>query len=959
MTKCLFRLLPGLFLASVCSTAFSALSQDPSLHWRTLTTTHFEIHFHDGEEALAHEVADISEQVHSRLAAKLNWQPAERTQVVLTDRFDFANGSASPLPRNEMRLLMTPPEASSVLADYDDWLRLLITHEYTHILHLDKRSGLPDSLQSVFGRLLFLFPNLLQPPWFIEGLATYEETDRTRGIGRGQGTGFRGLMRLEVANGIKPLQQVNQPLVSWPMNTVRYLYGVYFYQFIAERYGADKVGQLVEEYSDNLIPFAINSNSNKVLGKKLDPLWEEFNTYLQQQFQPEIQQIQQRGEVAGEQLSHTGYLTASPQVAANGDVFYLANDMQSEPRLMRLVGGKGKPQVVADARGQDFDLHPTAGIVLAELNAVRNTNIFSDLIHIDPATGQRTQLTHGQRYRYASWSPDGRQLIAVHNEGGQSALHLLDSHGTLLDTLWQGTDHTVLGPPDWSPDGRQLVLSVWRPGSLWNLESFDLATRQWQQLTQGPAIEATPRYSADGHSILFSADYDGVFNLRRLDLASGQITTLSNVLGSAGAPAENPNKANDIYYIGANGQGYDLYHLAAAQPLATVTMPTPASDKPHTLNTAGPVMENHSGGSIEDYNALPRIRPTSWFPYFQFDDIRSEIGFTTWGRDPLNRHVYNALMAYDTDYHWLVGQINYIYDRWNPTLKLAFNREALAYLDTAGKLERFRNSDTVSVEAEWPFLRYQRQWLLHAGVVSETETDKKILSSFGPVSAFHDRLAGLALSYNSAHRYARAISPSHGRRLRLVAEDNELLDSDYSGQVYTLDWREFIDLPGQHVFAARGVLGWGTDSPRSFRLGGQAETSVPANPEAAAGAVTQNIFGHRHYPLRGYPEGRSDLRGRRMALAEAEWRFPLALVERGLMAPPIGIHQLHGTLFYNWGEAWNIENDIPALRRGAGIELTAELVLGYWLPLELRAGYAKGIDLGGEEQTYLELGASF
>jgi hypothetical protein len=77
------------------------------------------------------------------------------------------------------------------------------------------------------------------------------------------------------------------------------------------------------------------------------------------------------------------------------------------------------------------------------------------------------------------------------------------------------------------------------------------------------------------------------------------------------------------------------------------------------------------------------------------------------------------------------------------------------------------------------------------------------------------------------------------------------------------------------------------------------------------------------------------------------------------MIPPIGIHQLHGALFYNWGEAWDIQNDIPALRRGAGVELTTELVLGYWLPLDFRAGYAKGFDLGGKEQVYVELGASF
>jgi len=135
----------------------AALTHDPSLHWKTLTSTHFEIHFHHGEEALAHEVAAIAERTHERLTRSLNWRPAQRTQMILTDRFDFSNGSATPFPRNTMTIIVTPPRSDSVLNNYNDWLDTLITHEYTHILHLDKRAGLPAGLQRVFGRLLPLF----------------------------------------------------------------------------------------------------------------------------------------------------------------------------------------------------------------------------------------------------------------------------------------------------------------------------------------------------------------------------------------------------------------------------------------------------------------------------------------------------------------------------------------------------------------------------------------------------------------------------------------------------------------------------------------------------------------------------------------------------------------------------------------------------------------------------------
>ena len=940
-------------LMSLSGSLFAALTQDPSLNWQTLYTQHFEIHFHDGEERLARKVGSISESVHTKLSQKFNWAPRERTQVILTDRFDFTNGSATPIPRNEMRLLVTPPFGTSSVSDHDNWLELLIIHEYTHILQLDKVSGFPASLRKLFGRNLFLFPNSLQPPWLLEGLATYEETDKARGIGRGQSTLFRGLMRQEVINGIKPIHQVNQPLESWPLNTSRYLYGVYFYQFLAERYGTKKITELIEQYSNNLLPFAINSNSWRVLGKDMTALWDEFNEYLREIFSSEINDIRQAGEMTGTRLTHTGYFTRSPQVLDNGDIYYLENDLQTEPRLMVIRQGTNKPDALANVRGNSFDLHPTAGIIGTEIDAFNNTNFFSDLYHLDLNSGDKTQLTYGKRYLNAIWSPDGKNIIAVHNQLGQQALHRLDKHGTQIDTLWQGTDNTSISAIDGSSDGASLLMAVWRPDTLWNLEQFDLKTRQWTRLTHDTHIENSPRFNSNGQSIVFSADYDGVFNIYQLTLASGKLEKLTNVLGEATAPVlHDTANGEQLVYSNLGTNGYDLFQLKKIMPtviqakIDTITNPT-HNDLPRQYT---PIQD----ADIETYNALKNIAPTSWFPYFLFDDERSEVGFTTFGADPLRRHFYNALLGYDTDGQWLLGQFNYIYDRWNPTLKLSLNRQILAFTDNAGEIERYRNSDIISAEAIWPFFYYEHQWLLHAGMVNESESDKKILSNAGSINPLHDRIAGLAVSYNSARTYARSISPSDGRQLRLIAEDNDILESDFSGQVYTLDWRELIGLPGQHVIAARATLGWGTENPRDFRLGGTLETSVPPAPQAAAFALTQNIFGQRRYPLHGYKQGHSDLRGRRMALIEAEWRFPIALIERGFMAPPIGLHKIHGKLIYNWGESWNQGSDIPALRRGAGIELTTELVLGYWLPINLRAGYAKGFDLGGEEQVYLE-----
>lgn len=735
------------------------------------------------------------------------------------------------------------------------------------------------------------------------------------------------------------------------MNASRYLYGVYFYQYLAQRYGEPRIVRWIRDYSDNLLPFFINNNAMEVLGSDLSRQWVDFEAWLQADFAAEIATIRARGpsDAAPQaRLTRNGYFTSVPRIAANGDVYYLRNDARREPRLMRLPAAGGAAEAVADSRAQAFDLHPQAGIVTSELDRVHSTSLLGDLYHIDPRSGRKRQLTQGARYLRAVWSADGRRLFAVHNADGRQALHLLDARGRLQAVLWQGRDHSVIGGLDASPDGRFLAASLWRPQGLWNLALFDLETRQWRPLTHGQDLEITPRYSADGRRLLFSADYGGVFNLRELDLQSGRIRTLSNLMGGTLGGVRRADGSLLISALGANG--YDLLRLPGQR-----TWPTPPeSHSPSPRPSPAPL----AGLQKTDYDPLPRLRPTSWFPWLASGDRRNEIGFVTSGSDPLLRHSYALQAAYDTANHWTTGRLDYRYDGWNPTLTLSAQRSLLSELDGSGHSVRQRNNDRLSLEALWPFFRYGRNLTLRLGLVSEREADQWRAAGNAPQPVMRDRLLGLAAEFDSRRRYPRAIAASHGQFLRLVAEDNEVFHSDASGRVYSADWRGTLDLPRGHILAARLAAGWGTDDPFPFRLGGSLSEAVPADPTSAA-LLGGPVFAHRRYTLRGYPIGLRSLSDRRMGLASLEWRLPLALVERGWMAPPLGLHRVNASLFFDVGDAFHRGIDSLVPKRGAGAELSGVVVLGYWLPLQLRLGWARGLDPGGETQLYLNLGGSF
>ena len=219
--------------------ASPAYAYDPFLDWQTLSTEHFNIHFAPKQRELASTTARLAERLHRELAPQLDWQPAEPTEIVLADDSDFANGSANPLPFNQIDLIVSPPEAGAFLeiTDETDWLYQVLRHEYVHILQLDAATGAPAGLRRTLGRNLFSFPALFQPTWVIEGLATDLESDANRHTGRGDNSHMAMSMRAELLSGVKSLNAVSlgANLHRWPAGAAPYLYGMHFFQFLRAR----------------------------------------------------------------------------------------------------------------------------------------------------------------------------------------------------------------------------------------------------------------------------------------------------------------------------------------------------------------------------------------------------------------------------------------------------------------------------------------------------------------------------------------------------------------------------------------------------------------------------------------------------------------------------------------------------------------------------------------------------
>ena len=90
----------------------------------------FDIHFHQGEDAIAKRLAAVAEQVATEMEPRLG-RPRMRVNVILVDQTDLSNGWATPVPYNLIEIAAAGPRADSIIGNTRDWLRLVFTHEYT------------------------------------------------------------------------------------------------------------------------------------------------------------------------------------------------------------------------------------------------------------------------------------------------------------------------------------------------------------------------------------------------------------------------------------------------------------------------------------------------------------------------------------------------------------------------------------------------------------------------------------------------------------------------------------------------------------------------------------------------------------------------------------------------------------------------------------------------------------
>ncbi len=959
--------IPALALALLPLSARAG--SDPAYQWKTLTTGHFRVHYYEADpptafpgagEALARRIAAIAEEAYARCRDTFGLVPSQVVEVVLRDPVDASNGLASVYPYDRIEVLASPPGPDSELARYDDPFRTLVYHEYAHILQMDQVSGAPGLVNAVLGKTLL--PNGAVPAWFAEGFATLVESRMTRG-GRVGSSLFAMVLRSEaLAGDLLDLSELTEAPARLPRGTAPYLYGSHFFDFLARRFGVERMTAFIRDYGRRLVPFALNHLARRHFGADFGALYDAFLQEVRDEAARVAARVREAGPIEGRAVTDDGEFKGLLVFGHNPDIlYYVQSDGRSPAGVFALdLGGRGTGPVgrrrVSTCHGGCGGLERDGvALLTTHLEPYRTYSWYGDVFRLDPATGREERLTRRARARDPVPLPDG--LIAyVTAEFDRVAVTALDPLSGETRTLVPAGRFQGIGGLRAIPHTTRLVFSASEAGQ-WDLWVVDAASGDLEPLTRDAALDRDPAVSPDGRLVVFSSDRDGVYDLYALAMDTGRRRRLTRVFGGAFSPAVSPD-GRTLAFLSWSARGYDV----AVLPFDPEGRES-EGDAPSAGPDADPIPYRPAKvqATASDYSPWPSLRPRSLQPrYLASSEGLSRLGAEVSGEDAVGRHRFAALFETDAAAWRPSAAVSYAYERLFPTL-------ALDLATAPSSVATFVDDHLVATGArDWvaglslvqpmPWrdrtfsagVGYSVSWT--TGVSRPAPTDP---ASSEPVAFGGRRAAALTLfvTHDSSESYAWSVSPERGfasglslalRRRELGGEGDSVTVSGY--------WYEYLPMPwaSGHVLALLASGGWSRGDHGFevfYGLGGFPRQDV------IAAVVNRQPWSLRG--LRGFPANL--LGGNTYTLLNGEYRLPLAAFHRGLDTLPAVARRLWATVFADAGGAWTGAPSRGDLRWDLGAEVALSCSLALTLPATFRLGYAHGFGRGGRDVVYFIL----
>ena len=952
---------------------------EPTLEWKTLHTPHFKVTYYSGSEEVAQHVADTGEAFYASMSEELGWVPTEIPEIVLTDQVESANGSATSLPYNTVRIFMTAPEDMSPLGDVDDWYLELLTHEYTHVLHTDHVRGIPALVNAVLGKSLA--PNQAQPRWIIEGLAVMFESNRTSG-GRLRSGLWDMWMRTDVLeDNIARLDQMNGSVRRWPQGNIAYLYGSFFIDWITKTYGYSALRAMLRDYGSQLIPWGINRSARRATGRTFEELYPAWTSWMKKHYAEQAARVRQRGLRPGRRITFHGQYAAHPRFVPEkawsghaGEVAYYADDLDHRVGVWTLpvtrdaaghvVGSKPgeRTHMIRTSDRTTSAFHPDGHVVFSNGDVSNFVFSFNDLFAVkagersENGREPRQRMTTGFRAAEPDVSPDGRHVVFVTNHRGTRYLQIGDLSGawplgvTNVRALVQSEPFEQAYGPRFSPDGRHVAYSVWTRGGYRDIRVVDVATGTWELVAHDRAQDGGPSFTPDGRYVLFHSDrFEGIYNVYAWERSTRRLFQVTNTLAGAFQPQASPD-GKSVVFVGYTKIGYDLFAIdfdpAALQPAAPYV-----DTRPQT-----PPLPPRGQYVQKPYEPWRTLVPRRYSVQITPGNYGQAVVLTTQSIDISGLHSLTASATVELEKPEPQVSASYVY------AKLPFDVGLSAYRSIAprgiaigtSRPDAIQETTGLSTSVSVPLPRAFESHVVAASysfarVAGEQKTPIEAIDPYStPTFPFRGFLGStrIGYAYSNAESFFNSVGAERGFSLGVGVDlTDKMLASDFSGYAANGDLSVYLPMPWREHHSLALHLGTGMSGGnfpgRAFYTGGFVDLPLLD--------VLRNQLIQGGVVLRGYPP--AAIAGRYLTLGNAEYRFPIVVFDRGLSTLPVQVNRLTGAIFTDYGSAFDDPKN-ARFKMGSGAEATIETTLGYYVSFQFRLGYARGWHSGGTDKVY-------
>ncbi|HVG71567.1 MAG TPA: hypothetical protein VM819_11685 [Vicinamibacterales bacterium] len=666
--------------------------------FKVKATEHFDIYYYPEEEAAVDLAARMAERWYARLSRLLRHELSLRQPIILyaahphfqqtnAIQGEIGEGTGGVTEMFKRRVIL--PFAGG-LAETDH----VLGHELVHAFQYDISAS-----EDVEGRPTG--PGILSLPlWFVEGMAEYLSLGP---VDANTAMWVRDATSRESMPSIKKLSDPD----FFP-----YRYGHAFWAYVAGRWGDSAVGDMLRATGPGgNIAEAIET----VLGTDEETLTKDWHADTRKTYAALFETTRKPESFSRPLMNEKtsgGDLNLAPSISPDGKRMVFLSErsrLSVDMFLVDVASGKVIRQLTKTAGDPHFDSLEFLGSA-GDWAPDNKRFVFSALSKgqpvltiIDVDSGSRLMEQEfpeiGEIFNPA-WSPGGQQIVFSGLKGGVLDLFLFDVNTRMLTQLTN--DPFADSDPEWSPDGKQLAWVTDRFSSDLPQLSFgnyriglmDVGTRQIRQLAGfNVGRNTNPEFTADGRGMFFIATPDGIPNVYRTDLATGNTVRITNVLsGVSGITPLTPAlsvaaAAPNVVFSVFEADKYNIYattdkELSAATSTATALNPQNAAILPPLTRKANDVdiavlLQTPSAGLPEtqkypdkDYEAKlgldTVIQPTVGIGVDRWGAYAGG-GVTFIFSDMLGNHELGATVQLTNRFEDIGGAVQYINrtHRWN------------------------------------------------------------------------------------------------------------------------------------------------------------------------------------------------------------------------------------------------------------------------------------------------------